>query len=86
MKARRAMKHWMPIAAEAEASVADLESLIRADYAHCHPDETFADLKHRAPFATDAAGLLSEWMAVARQRAAAAGGLSIPAAPVGRRR
>ena len=77
------MKHWTPIAADAEASVAWLESLVQADYEHCHPDETFADLKHRAPFATDAAGLLSEWMAVARQRSA---NFSIPAGPADRRR
>ncbi len=77
------MKHWIPTAVDAEASVAYLESLIRAEYQHCHPDECLDDLKHRAPFATDAAGLLNEWMAVARQRAA---GFNIPAVPADRHR
>lgn len=48
-----------------------LESLIRADYEKCHPDETLEDLKHRARFSKDDKGLLRDWMVVARRRAAA---------------
>ncbi len=47
------------------------ESLIRAAYDQCHPDETFEDLMHRAQFSNEDKGLLRDWMAVAAQRAAA---------------
>lgn len=47
-----------------------LESLIRADYEKCHPDETLEDLKHRARFSKEDKGLLRDWMMVARRRAA----------------
>jgi len=44
------------------------ESLIRADYEKCHPDETLEDLKHRARFSKEDKGLLRDWMVVARRR------------------
>lgn len=49
-----------------------LESLVKADYESCHPGETFDDLKRRARFTVDDKGILGEWMALARQRAAKA--------------
>ncbi|MEJ8570377.1 hypothetical protein [Microbaculum marinum] len=45
------------------------ESLIRADYERCHPDDSFEDLKHRARFSKEDQGLLRDWMAVAAERA-----------------
>ena len=47
------------------------ESLIRADYERCHPDESFEDLKTRARISKEDKGLLYEWMALAARRAAA---------------
>ena len=47
------------------------ELLIRADYECRHPGETFEDLKYRARFSKEDAGLLHDWMAVAAQRAEA---------------
>lgn len=47
-----------------------LESLIRADYEKCHPDETLDDLKRRAQFSKEDKGLLRDWTVVARRRAA----------------
>lgn len=49
-----------------------LEALIRDDFDACHPDDSFDDLKRRAPFSKEDKGLLREWMAVAAARAAAA--------------
>lgn len=46
-----------------------LEALVRDDYERCHPGDTFADLKRRARFAKEDKGLLSDWMALAKQRA-----------------
>ena len=54
-----------------EPERAYLESLIRADYEHCHPGETFEDMKRRASFSKEDKGLLRDWMAVAAVRAAA---------------
>jgi hypothetical protein len=48
-----------------------LESLIRADYEHCHPGETLEDMKRRALFSKEHKRLLGDWMAVAVARAAA---------------
>jgi hypothetical protein len=48
-----------------------LESLIRADYERCHPDDTLDDLKRRASFSREDRGLLRDWMTLARSRAAA---------------
>ena len=45
------------------------ESLIRADYERCRPDDSFEDLKHRARFSKEDQGLLRDWMAVAAERA-----------------
>lgn len=53
-----------------------LESLIRADYERCHPDETIEDIKRRARFSKEDKGLLRDWMAVAAKRAAGSGRLS----------
>lgn len=47
------------------------ESLIRAYYERCHPDDTLEDLKHRAGFSKEDKGLLRDWMAVAAQLAGA---------------
>lgn len=52
------------------SDVAYLESLIRADYERFHPGETLDDLKLRARFSKEDKGLLRDWMAVARGRAA----------------
>ncbi|UFW72953.1 hypothetical protein [Bradyrhizobium sp. WU425] len=48
-----------------------LESLVREEFERCHPDDTFEDLKRRAAFCKEDKGLLRDWMAVARARAAA---------------
>lgn len=48
-----------------------LESLIRDDFARCHPGDTFDDLKRRASFSKEDRGLLRDWMAVAARRAMA---------------
>lgn len=53
------------------AERAYLESLVREDFAACHPGETLEDAKRRAPFSRDDQGLLREWMEVAAARAAA---------------
>ncbi len=56
-----------------------LESLIRADYEKCHPDETLEDLKRRARFSKEDKGLLRDWMAVARRRLATNVDAMVPA-------
>ncbi len=61
--------HFRP---RSEAERAYLESLIREDFAACHPGETLDDIKRRAPFSRDDQGLLREWMEVAAVRAATA--------------
>lgn len=61
--------HYVRPASEAERAY--LESLIRADFARCHPGETLEDIKRRASFAKEDKGLLRDWMALARTRAAA---------------
>ena len=48
-----------------------LESLIRADYEHCHPSETLEDMKRRFSFSKEDKGLLRDWMAMAAVRSAA---------------
>jgi hypothetical protein len=55
-----------------------LESLIRADYALCHPDETLDDLKHRARFAKEDKGMYRDWLAVAARRAEEAAAAAAP--------
>jgi len=54
---------------ERSAGIEALETLIRADYERCHPDDTFDDLRRRARFAKEDKGLLADWMAVAAARA-----------------
>ena len=49
------------------------ELLIRSDYERCHPEGTWEDLKRRARFSKEDKGLLRDWMALARDRAAARG-------------
>lgn len=44
------------------------ESLIRADYEWCHPDDSFDDLKRRAHFTKEDKGLLQDWLALAEWR------------------
>ena len=43
------------------------ESLIRADYERCRPDDSFEDLKRRARFSKEDQGLLRDWMAIAAE-------------------
>ncbi|WEX08598.1 hypothetical protein [Chelativorans sp. AA-79] len=47
-----------------------LESLIRDDYARCHPGETLDDLIYRARFSREDQGLLRDWLmfAVTREK------------------
>jgi hypothetical protein len=45
-----------------------LESLIRADYERCHPDDNFDDLKWRAHFTKEDKGLLRDWLTIAEWR------------------
>lgn len=45
-----------------------LESLIRDDYARCHPGETLDDLKCRARFSREDQGLLRDWLLFAITR------------------
>ncbi len=47
-----------------------LESLIRDDFARCHPDDSLDDMKRRAAFSKEDKGLLRDWMALAALRAA----------------
>lgn len=54
-----------------EADRAHLESLVREDFARCHPGETLDDIKRRASFSKEDKGLLRDWMAVAARRTAA---------------
>jgi hypothetical protein len=51
-----------------------LESLVRAEYERCHPDDTFVDLKRRARFSKEDQGLLYDWMARAAGLAVEKGG------------
>jgi hypothetical protein len=50
-----------------------LESLIRADFERCHPDQTLDDIKRRARFSEEDRGLLRDWMALAARRAESMG-------------
>jgi hypothetical protein len=50
------------------AERAYLESLIRDDYALCHPGETLEDMKRRAAFSKEDKGLYRDWLAVAARR------------------
>lgn len=54
-----------------EAERAYLESLVREDYARCHPGETLDDMKRRASFSKEDRGLYRDWLTIAAQRAAA---------------
>jgi hypothetical protein len=45
------------------------ESLIAAEYDRCHPDDSFADLKHRARFSKEDQSLLKDWMSLAADMA-----------------
>lgn len=45
-----------------------LESLVRADYERCHPEDSFDDLKRRARFTKEDKGLLRDWLVVAERR------------------
>jgi hypothetical protein len=49
----------------------ELEALIRLDYERARPGDTLEDLKRRARFSKRDKGLLGDWLAVARRRAAA---------------
>ena len=54
-----------------EVERAYLESLVRDEYARCHPEETFDDMKRRVPFSKEDRGLYRDWLVVAAARAAA---------------
>ena len=47
-----------------------LESLIRDDFARCHPDDSLDEMRRRSAFSKEDRGLLRDWMAVAAARAA----------------
>ncbi len=47
-----------------------LESLIREDYARCHPGQSLDDMKSRARFSWEDKGMYRDWLAVAATRAA----------------
>lgn len=67
----RASKPAFPSSDEAtgrDSRPAYLESLIWADYERCHPEDRFADLKHRARFSKEDKGLLRDWLTVAEHR------------------
>lgn len=53
-----------------DAERAFLESLIREDFARCHPGDSMDDMKRRSAFSKEDRGLLRDWMAVAAERAA----------------
>jgi len=36
---------------------------VRADYEHCHPEDSFDDLRRRARFHKGDKGLLRDWLA-----------------------
>lgn len=48
-----------------------IEEWARVAYDACHPDDSFADLKRRAPFSKEDRCLLRDWLAAAEQRSAA---------------
>ena len=48
------------------ASDASIEALARQAYDACHPRDSFDDLKRRADFAQQDAGLLRAWIGVAQ--------------------
>ena len=56
---------------DTEAEWRALESLIREDFALCHPGETLEDVRRRAAFSREDKGLLRDWMVVSAGRAAA---------------
>ncbi len=43
-----------------------IEEVARAAYDRCHPDDTFAALKHRSRFSKEDEGLLRQWLDFAR--------------------
>jgi hypothetical protein len=45
-----------------------LESLIREDFARCHPGDSLDDIKRRSAFSKEDKGLLRDWIAVAAVR------------------
>ena len=61
------------------ASDAVIEALARQAYDACHPDDTFDDLKRRAGFTREAAGLLRAWTRVAQSGGLGPVGLTSPA-------
>lgn len=56
-----------------DAERAYLESLIRDDFALCHPGDSLEDMKRRSTFSKEDSGLLRDWMAVAAERGATLG-------------
>lgn len=60
-----------PIGPDDPETRARYEALIAADYAQCHPGDTFENLKQRARFSKEDKGLLRDWMEVAARRMAA---------------
>lgn len=44
-----------------------IEKRAQAAYDSCHPDDSFADLKRRAPFSREDRCLLRDWLAAAER-------------------
>ncbi len=53
------------ITASSGRARSSLESLIRSEYARCHPNDTWEDLKRRARFSKEDKGLLRDWITLA---------------------
>lgn len=54
-----------------------IEAMAREAYDRCHPDDTFAALKHRASFSKEDRGLLDQWLAYAGEKAGVAAGIEV---------
>ena len=61
-------QHYVDTVDDAERT--SLESLIREDFARCHPGDSLDDMKRRSAFSKEDRGLLRDWMSVAAERAA----------------
>jgi hypothetical protein len=66
---KKALRPWEGLD---DAELERLEALIHDDYATSRPGDTLEDLNRRARFSKADAGLLRDWLEVARCRAAPA--------------
>ncbi|WP_445500663.1 hypothetical protein [Microvirga sp. G4-2] len=64
------------------ASDTAIEAIARRAYEACHRDDTFDDLKRRAGFSREAAGLLRAWTEAARSGRLSPVGSPSPDQPV----